>query len=185
MVQNPFRAQAVGVLLAAGAGARFGMPKVLAAEGDWLRVAVRALQDGGCADVVVVLGAARVEVPLPAQAVIAHDWATGLGASVRAGLAAAGGTSAGYAVLHTVDTPDIGADVVRRVLAAAGRSGIARAVYQGRPGHPVVLARAHWTAVVDAAVGDEGARPFLRQRDDVVRVECGDLASGRDIDLMG
>ena len=46
-----------GVLLAAGAGTRFGMPKVLAHQGEWLRIAVHALSDGGCDDVVVVLGA--------------------------------------------------------------------------------------------------------------------------------
>ena len=40
--------EAVGILLAAGAGTRFGEPKVLAADGDWLRIAVHALADGGC-----------------------------------------------------------------------------------------------------------------------------------------
>ncbi|HRD14869.1 MAG TPA: NTP transferase domain-containing protein, partial [Mycobacterium sp.] len=49
---------AAGVLLAAGAGTRFGMPKVLAERGSWLRAAVAALSGGGCDDVVVVLGAA-------------------------------------------------------------------------------------------------------------------------------
>src|SRR5690606_36455338 len=95
-----------GVLLAAGAGTRFGMPKVLAAQGQWLVSAVEALQNGGCDDVVVVLGAAVVEVPAPARAVVADDWADGLSASLRVGLRA---VEADYAVLHTVDTPDVGA----------------------------------------------------------------------------
>jgi hypothetical protein len=47
-----------GVVLAAGAGTRYGMPKVLAGNGGWLASAVAALSDGGCGDVVVVLGAA-------------------------------------------------------------------------------------------------------------------------------
>ena len=34
---------AVGVLLAAGAGTRFGMPKVLAEQGKWLQGAIDAL----------------------------------------------------------------------------------------------------------------------------------------------
>lgn len=154
---------------------------MLAADGDWLRIAVRALDEGGCGDVIVVLGAAIVDVPAPARAVVAEDWADGMSASVRAGIRAAG--DAGVAVLHTVDTPDIGAAVVRRVL-AANRGGISRAVYRGRPGHPVTVARRHWPALLESLRGDEGARPFLRGRSDVIRVECGDLASGEDVDQL-
>ncbi|TFV58636.1 nucleotidyltransferase family protein [Mycobacterium sp. PS03-16] len=174
---------ATGVLLAAGAGTRFGMPKVLAADGAWLRTAVGALAGGGCDDVVVVLGAAVVEVPPPARAVVADDWADGLSASVRAGITAADG--ANFAVLHTVDTPDVGADVVRRVLDAARSApgGIARAVYRdGRPGHPVAVARRHWPVLLAALSGDAGAGPFLRGRTDVTAVPCGDLATGEDVD---
>lgn len=176
------RGTTAGVLLAAGAGTRFGMPKVLAAEGFWLRSAVDALVRGGCDDVVVVLGAAVVDVPAPARPVVAADWATGVSASVRAGLAAIDG--ADLAVLHLVDTPDVGSDVVARVLAAVSvtASGLARATYGGRPGHPVVVARTHWAALAATLRGDEGARAFLAGRDDVVAVECGDLATGVDVD---
>ncbi|WP_102142838.1 nucleotidyltransferase family protein [Mycobacterium hubeiense] len=173
---------AAGVLLAAGAGTRYGMPKVLARDGEWLRSAVAALDEGGCDDVVVVLGAAIVDVPPPARAVIAQDWSKGLSASLRAGLSAI--DAAGYAVLHLVDTPDVGADVVRRVLAAArsSSSGLARAHYGSRPGHPVVVARWHWPELLAGLHGDVGAGPFLRARTDVVAVECADLATGVDID---
>jgi CTP:molybdopterin cytidylyltransferase MocA len=174
-------ANAAGVLLAAGAGTRYGMPKVLADEGRWLRACVAALADGGCDDVVVVLGAAVVDVPSPARAVIAADWEEGLSASVRAGVQA---VDAPFVVLHTVDTPDIGADTVRRVLAAArsSTSGLARARYGGRPGHPVVIARRYLPDLLNGLHGDEGARPFLGGRTDVVAVDCTDLASGVDID---
>src|SRR4029077_6079835 len=94
-------ATAAGVLLAAGAGTRYGMPKVLADDGRWLRACVTALADGGCDDVVVVLGAAVVDVPAPARPVVAQDWERGLSASVRAGVTA---VDASYVVLHTVDT---------------------------------------------------------------------------------
>ena len=175
-------AAAAGVLLAAGAGTRYGMPKVLADDGDWLRACVSALADGGCGDIVVVLGAAVVDVPAPARAVVAHDWADGLSASVRAGLRA---IEADYAVVHTVDTPDVGADVVMRVLAAARSSvsGLARARYGHRPGHPVVIARRHWPDLLDGLRGDQGARAFLVGRTDVIAVDCADLASGADIDV--
>lgn len=175
---------AAGVVLAAGAGTRYGMPKVLAEKGDWLKRAVAALDGGGCDEVIVVLGAAgtdAVDVPAPARAVHATHWSDGLSASLRAGLGAA---DAALAVVHLVDTPDVGADVVARVLGAArsGPSGLARAVYAGRPGHPVVIARRHWPELLAGLSGDAGAGPFLRTRDDVIAVECGDLAGGADID---
>ncbi|MGY4653214.1 nucleotidyltransferase family protein [Mycobacterium sp. URHB0021] len=181
----PVSAAAAGVLLAAGAGTRYGMPKVLAAEGQWLRDATSALYGGGCADVVVVLGAAVVHVPEPARAVIADDWAEGMSASLRAGLSAIDPGHAQFAVLHTIDTPDIGADVVRRVLDAARStpSGLARARYGGAPGHPVVIPRRYWPELLQRLSGDEGARAFLRERTDVATVDCADLASGRDIDF--
>jgi CTP:molybdopterin cytidylyltransferase MocA len=169
-----------GVLLAAGAGTRYGMPKVLAGQGEWLRHAVAVLGEGGCDDVVVVLGAAVVEVPPGARAVVAPDWATGMSASLRTGLDAV--ATAETVVLHLVDLPDVGADVVARVLAAAASTGLARATYGGRPGHPVVVGRRHLTALAATLSGDEGARTFLTSRDDVVAVECGDLATGLDVD---
>jgi CTP:molybdopterin cytidylyltransferase MocA len=176
---------AAGIVLAAGAGTRYGMPKALAGDGKWLRSAVTALSDGGCDDVVVVLGAAIVDVPVPARAVVAHQWSEGMGASLREGVIALEQGSAAYAVLLTVDTPDIGADVVRRVLAAAraSSSGLARAGYGSRPGHPVVIARRHWPELVASAVGDQGGKSFLQGRNDVDWVDCADLATGADIDI--
>lgn len=181
-------ARAVGVVLAAGAGSRYGQPKVLAAEGYWLERAVAALDRGGCDEVIVVLGAAgadAVEIPVPGRAVHAPDWSDGLSASLRAGLNAA--ADGAWAVVHLVDTPDVGADVVRRVLDAAreASSGLARAVYEGRPGHPVVIARRHFPELLAGLHGDAGAGPFLRTRADVIAVECADLATGADIDEPG
>lgn len=171
----------VGVLLAAGAGRRYGSPKVLAQDGAWLRAAVAALADGGCSPVLVVLGAAVPErLPTGVSTVVAEDWASGMSASLRAGLAAAASTGATHALVHLVDTPDVGADVVSRVLDRGG--DLARATYDGRPRHPVLLARRHWAAVGAVSTGDHGAREFLRGRSEVVLVECGDLATGRDHD---
>jgi CTP:molybdopterin cytidylyltransferase MocA len=62
-----------------------------------------------------------------------------------------------------------------------GDEALARASYHGRPGHPVVIGRAHWSAVAAGASGDAGARDYLAGRDTVL-VECGDLASGHDVD---
>ena len=174
--------RAVGVLLAAGAGRRYGKPKVLV--DGWLDIAVGALRDGGCAGVVLVLGAAEVAAPPGVTAVVAPDWRKGLSASVRAGLAQAERARAELAVLHVIDTPDVGPAVVARVLgrAAASRSGLARAMFGDRPGHPAVIARRHWRAVLADICGDQGAGAYMRKRRDVELVDCADLAGGHDVD---
>ncbi len=174
-----------GLLLAAGAGSRMGLPKALVP--GWLVGSVRALADGGCTQVTVVLGAGAEEaLPLlegtGATAVVAADWADGMSASLRAGLTAAEGTDSDAAVITLVDTPDVGADVVRRLLdPLPGPSTLRRATYDGRIGHPVVIGRDHWAAITAGAAGDTGARSYLADRDAEL-VECGDLATGRDVD---
>lgn len=183
-----------GLLLAAGAGRRYGMPKALVENGAWLRGAVAALTEGGCDPVLVVLGAAADQVaplvPEGVATVLAADWAEGMGASLRAGLAGLAdraGPQVRAAVVHLVDLPDVDASVVGRLvrLAGAGPSVVARAVFDGRQGHPVVLGREHWAAVIAAAAGDRGARDWLAARSDLALVDCSDLAGGVDVDRPG
>jgi CTP:molybdopterin cytidylyltransferase MocA len=188
---DPGRAP-VGLLLAAGAGTRYGRPKATVFDADgtgWLARSVASLREGGCPRVVVVLGAGAEEArALVARAgaehVVAADWAAGLGASLAAGLEAVAGLEADSAVVTLVDLPDVGAEVVRRVLAGSGSGAeaLARATYAGRPGHPVVLGRAHWDRVRAGLAGDRGAGPYLVDHD-ALRIECGDLASGIDVDV--
>ena len=183
---------AVGVLLAAGSGSRMGQPKALVAgTGDepWVRTAARALHEGGCERVVVVVGAAGDEVAalvadLPwADPVAAAGWSHGMSASLAAGLGALADTDADCAVVGLVDTPDVSAEVVDRVLTATGtsRAALGRAAYRGVPGHPVVLGREHWAGTLGMASGDRGARDYLGTVQPLL-VECRDLASGHDVD---
>ena len=60
---------------------------------------------------------------------------------------------------------------------STGRGDLARAAYDGVPGHPVLLGRDHWAGVVGRRRGDRGARDYLAAHD-VDLVECGDLATG-------
>jgi CTP:molybdopterin cytidylyltransferase MocA len=181
-------ARLCGIVLAAGAGTRFGGPKALARTPDgraWLALAVDALREGGCGEVVVVLGAgadaATALVPHGARVVVASEWAEGLSRSLQAGLAAAAGASA--VVIVPVDTPELPASAVARVVAVAAdpEEALVRAEYGGRPGHPALIGSAHWPTLTRELKGDTGAGPFLA-RSGAVAVECADLWSGRDHD---
>lgn len=176
---------AVGVVLAAGAGRRFGAAKALAVlDGERLvDRAVRVLRDGGCADVMVVAGAVPVR-DVDAEVVTNVDWPTGMASSLRVGLEAATRRGSwGCTVLLLVDTPWIGSTAVSRLL-AAGESAAAQATYDGVPAHPVRLARDVWADVAAAATGDQGARVWLRGHPgQVLLVECGDTGSPRDVDV--
>jgi len=141
---------------------------------------VRNLTDGGCAPVIVVLGAWTGEVP-GATIVVNDDWTDGMGSSLRAGLTAVTALPGVERVVVTlVDLPGLTPAAVRRIVDTS--APICVATYEGRRGHPVAFARAHWPAVAASAVGDTGARGFLRGRDDVTWVEVGDVADGYDVD---
>ena len=186
----------VGLLLAAGAGRRMGGPKALVRADPsgptFLTSTMDRLLDAGLGQVVVVLGAAAERaVPLAEEAgatvVLAPDWQEGMGASLRAGLTCLSTTAAeevDAALVTLVDLPDVGADVYRRVLDSGrglGPDRLLRAGYDGVPGHPVVLGRDHWEAVRRGARGDRGARDHLAAHPPTP-VECGDLATGHDVD---
>lgn len=189
----------VGVLLAAGAGSRMGGPKALvgpgfSATGDESPVSQVAgwMHAGGCEDVIVVIGAraadVRARLPLhPWLSIVeATDWSHGMGASLRAGLAYATAGTARVALVSLVDLPDVRSNVFERLLAAdpadPGDSVLARAVYEGRPGHPVLIGRGWWATAAGLARGDKGARELFATRPHRL-VECGDLATGEDADL--
>ncbi len=173
-----------GLLLAAGAGRRLGGPKALleVAGERFVDRGVRTLRDGGCAPVLVVTGAAPVEV-IGAVVVPNPDWRDGMGSSLRAGLAALP-PGCPAVVVALVDQPGVTAAAVGR-LVAAHRDGasIAVAAYGGAPRNPVLFAKEHFAAAAEAATGDRGARDLLRAHPELVTlVECGDVASPDDID---
>ncbi|MBO3742184.1 nucleotidyltransferase family protein [Actinoplanes sp. NEAU-H7] len=176
------------MLLAAGAGRRYGMPKALVRHGDRRLVqhAAGVLRAAGCDRVLVVLGAAADEVRAAApdlpSTVVNPDWESGMGSSLRTGLRVLAETDATAAVVLLVDMPGVSAEAVRRVLAHASPSALVQGGYGARRGHPVLLGRDHWAGVSASAVGDRGARDYLRAHD-VLVVPVGDVADDTDIDV--
>jgi CTP:molybdopterin cytidylyltransferase MocA len=174
-----------GILLAAGNGSRLGQPKatVQLAGSTLAERGVALLREGGTGPVIVVTGAVPVEIP-GVLAVHNRDWLTGMGSSLVTGLRALASADAGAAVIALADQPLVGAEAVRRLIAAySGGATVAVAAYDGKPRNPVLIARVHWPAVIELATGDAGARPFLRARPDLVTVvECGDTGTPDDVD---
>jgi nicotine blue oxidoreductase len=180
-------AAVAGLVLAAGEGRRFGGAKAVATlDGERLvDRAVRTLRAARVDRVYVVSGAAPLDVP-GAVVVDNPSWSEGMGSSLRVGLRALAELPPDVvaAVVVPVDQPGLTPEAVARLVrSVAGDGTLAVATYDGRPGHPVVLGRAHWAAVSRQATGDVGARGYLRGNSSLVSyVESADVGSGDDVD---
>lgn len=174
-----------GLVLAAGAGTRFGQPKApVVVDGErMVDRAVRIMTEAGCAPVVVVLGAWVGHVD-GANVVVNNAWPEGMGSSLRTGLQHLRDTTDTDTVVVTlVDLPWLTTEAVQRIVTQSPTFAIAQATFNGERGHPVRIARDLWDDAIDVARGDEGARRLIRGRDDVVLIEVGDVAGGDDLDV--
>ncbi|HEU4942574.1 MAG TPA: nucleotidyltransferase family protein [Gaiellaceae bacterium] len=155
------------IVLAAGAGSRFGGAK----QALLLPEVLERVRASSVDEVVVVVGAHPVETD--ATVVDCPEWEDGPGASLRCGL---GTLSADVeaAVVVLADGPDLSPDAIDRVLQAwrEGAGEVVAASYAGDRGHPVVLGRSVWPRVPD-----EGARAL-----DPALVPCDDLGPPGDVD---
>jgi molybdenum cofactor cytidylyltransferase len=175
-----------GLVLAAGASKRFGGQKQLALlDGRALLEHVLIATEAAPLDrVVVVLGSHAPEVvdgvPLHgAEVAICPDWEQGLGASLRAGVAALDGCDAVAVVLG--DQPRISADAIARVVSQRGADELAvRATYGGMPGHPVLLEKTLLSRVGELS-GDAGASQLMHGVP-IREVACDGLGSPADVD---
>jgi len=171
-----------GLVLAAGGGTRLGAPKALLRLGNQTLAerAVGVLRDGGCDPVVIVLGAREARIQR-AVVVVNREWETGMGSSLRTGLAALSEVDTEAVVVTLVDMPGVTAEAVRRVADRVTPGALVMAGYDGRRGHPVLFGREHWAGIASMAIGDVGARAYLKTRQ-VEVVDCADVASDDDID---
>ncbi|TNC71346.1 nucleotidyltransferase family protein [Rubellimicrobium roseum] len=179
------------LLLAAGAGSRFGGRKLLAPwDGEPLvrasaRRALAAPVDG----VIAVTGcdAPEVEAALAdltdARLRIARapDWAQGLSASLRRGLLALPPDCRGV-VVFLGDMPRVPVGAAARLLdALSAGAPAAEILCDGRPAHPVAYAAALFPELLTLR-GDTGGRRLLRDRPGVARIATKDPGAVFDVD---
>ncbi|MFJ5700531.1 nicotine blue oxidoreductase [Arthrobacter sp. NPDC093139] len=183
MADNPAPAT-TAVLLAAGAGTRLGRgPKALLPFRGRTLVEVLAdvLSDGGCREVVVVLGAGapvvRASTDLRRHAVVDNaEWPSGMGSSLKLGLATA--RPGDHVLVALVDQPGLTPDIVARLLQAHRTGRVTAAAYPDalgelRRGHPLLLDASLRAAAAASATGDAGARHFLQARPELIDlVDC-------------
>ena len=174
-----------GLILAAGAGTRFGERSKLLAELDGrpllehavvAQCSVPALER-----IAVVLGAHAEEILgrvdfMRAEPVVCERWEEGQAQSLRRGIEhLTDGPEVRNVIVTLGDQPRMTPELVARFI---GEAPGTRAVYGGTPGHPVVLGPVQMRAIAGLR-GDQGAREILRGGP---TIECKDLRAALDVD---
>ena len=178
------------VVLAAGAGSRFGGGKLLASlDGrPVLQHVLDRVADAGLGDVVVVLGddASAIEEAIDwrrERRVRNPDPGRGLSSSVRIGIDALGeGVDGALIVLG--DQPMVSVETIRALLDAApdGARPIVVPVYAGDGGRNPVLVGRDAFALIGEVTGDRGLGPVIAAHPELVQEVPVDVPSNPDID---
>jgi molybdenum cofactor cytidylyltransferase len=188
-------ARIVGILLAAGEGARFG--------GDKLLAPIAAPAAHGTADTPLGVVAARnlidavpdcIAVVRPRDATLAAHFAAaglrvvpcahadeGMGVTLACGIAAS--SDADGWIIALGDMPWIASKTIRAVAdTVASGADIVAPSYRGQRGHPIGFSHRHLDAL-RALTGDAGARPLIeRNRDRLTWIDVDDAGVLRDVD---
>jgi molybdenum cofactor cytidylyltransferase len=168
------------IVLAAGFGKRFGGKKLVSRYADSLLIAgaLAAAKAAPARSVRVVVGADPAVADAARKAgvlvVEAADYADGLSASLKAGIASLPNDCAGVFVFLG-DMPRIPHGVLQP-LADAVRAGAvaAQPMHNGQRGHPALISRALFPQIM-TLTGDAGAGRLLADLgNQVVLVEAGD-----------
>jgi len=181
------------LVLAGGEAERFGRPKQLA---DWkgkpLLVHVVDLVETWpeVESVHIVLGARAEEImgqaDLSGHTVIENlEWREGLGSSLRVGLDfLIGERLVEQALLVLGDQPHLTGVVVTKLVEARKRSRRPVVIprYRFTRGHPVLVHRSIWPALVAGLEGDQGARNLFLSHPDWVEEVFVDAPPPGDID---
>jgi CTP:molybdopterin cytidylyltransferase MocA/SAM-dependent methyltransferase len=166
----------VGLVLAAGAGSRFGGGKLLAPIGGRpiLQHVLDALAAAGVGDVVVVLGreAGAIEAAIDwrtERRVVNPDPERGLSSSLAVGFETIG-PDAGSVLVALGDQPLVSVQVIRSLLDApvdTSRPIVVPAYPDERGRNPVLVRRAAFPIVAEAS-GDRGLGPVIAAHPDLV-----------------
>ena len=176
------------ILLAAGAGTRFGGEKLLHPLDDGVAIAAHAARNLVAATPDVIAVVRWGDFPLydmleqeGCQVTMFQGAARGMGASLAHGVAQARG-AAGW-VVALADMPRVPADIIKKIVAALeGGALVAAPVFKGEHGHPVGFGAALREELL-ALDGDQGARAVVdRHRDSVQLIECDDPRILFDVD---
>ena len=175
----------VALVLAAGAGTRFGGGKLSAMfKGEPLIVqAIRAARAAPVSRVIVVcpagleIGLWDGQPPVDAIRIASAE----LSASLKAGIAAAGDCDGAFVFLG--DMPLVPHGLAAGLAAALGENFAAIPRHQGKSGHPVLLSARAFPAIADLR-GDEGAGRLLKPRGDVAFLDSPDEGVHLDIDRV-
>ena len=180
------------VVLAAGAGSRFGGGKLLASFGgrSLIEATLDGLRGAPVDETIVVVGTEgerlrSVSIVYGARVVENQYWAEGMSTSVRVGLRACS-PEARAAVVALADQPLVGAGAVGRLVEAfEGGARVAVATYAGKQRNPALFSREVWPLLEREMSGDRGARSVLvRHPELVTEVPCDDVADPADVDTV-
>jgi nicotine blue oxidoreductase len=180
------------IVLAAGAGSRFGGGKLLAPFGGrtLIEATLSGLRGAPVDEIIVVVGAEgkrlrSISTAYETRIVENPDWTKGMSTSVRAGLRACA-SDARAAVVCLADQPLVGAEAVERLVEAFKQGArVAVATYGGEMRNPVLFARGVWPLLLREMSGDRGARVVLKHHQDMVtEVSCDDVANPADVDTV-
>jgi len=178
-----------GIVLAGGRSRRMGRRKATLKVGNetFLERAARVLREGGCEDIVVVLGVDEPELADFTTGSPIRATRTGGGAeqidSLRAGLRALPAAARAVVVIP-VDHPLIEPGTVAALIEAFedGGAPVARVSHKGRHGHPVLFAAAVFDELLNEDLPD-GARTLVRSHAaDLIDVDVDDPGVLIDID---
>lgn len=182
------------IILAAGESKRMGQNKFLLPWGEkkMLEQTLATYSQSPLDEIILVLGyeAERILAEITTSAikvVINPAFKEGMSSSLRCGLLAVGQHTAGI-LIALGDQPGIDRKVVIKLVSAFHdlypRHNIFVPIYNGRPGHPVILSKKFFPDI-QKLTGDIGGRHILRRNEkEIFEVQVETEAILWDIDTM-
>lgn len=182
-----------GILLAAGRSLRMGQPKLALPWKNGTPMIAHMVELFGDAQVdpiIVVTGANRTIIEDALKELRAmlvhnpHHVESEMIGSIRIGLRMIQETTCEAVLISPGDLPFMQAETLRALIESFEETGAAIVVpsYGERRGHPVLLSRTQWKAVLDLPEG-QTMRDFLRMRSDTIQhVVVSDTGILRDVD---